>query len=265
MSDVLTEELVDSGYDVDGDDDELQFAAEDYDGAVDDDDDDDDDEEFQGGLEGQDDDDDHDEEFLGALLSAALPAVVSGISKLVSGRGGRKRVSRARIRTPRTIIRGRSPSIMTRRGRIRLGGRFVTASNLNRLLSNERRASRRNSNILSRKIRSVDRNAIKRSTGVRRLVGRTLQAERKERIKSDRKLNKQLNKKIDDMKQMNMLLTLLQSPPQIKSFVDEDGNETKVSTTTYNDSGMNPLLMMTLMGDGMGDNSMLPLLLLGGI
>jgi len=216
----------------------------------------DDDDEDGGGAY---DDDDDDEEIFGTLLGAAIPSISKGIGGLFKGsRRNRRRVRVPSARNRASGIRGRrgKATIMTRRGPVsaQLQTRMVTPAELQKALA----GVRRDIGAVRSGVRNVDRNAIKRDSATRKRSAQLLAAERKERLK--------LSKKIKDMNQQSLMMSLLRGDPQIETLTGTIDTLTGVVTvndgaTKYRDSDdLLPLMMM--MGDGFGGGDMNPMMMM---
>lgn len=260
------------------DDEDFDDGMEEFEMPEDDDDEefsfyDDDDEE----LESSEDDDD--EEFIGSLVGGLSGPLVSAGSKAIGGLFKRRKRRRVRIRRPRRHnARGSRAriSIPTKRGPLNafLGKKYVTPGELNKALSSVR------SDILRTKteIKRVETNGRKDLDGLRKTTASALSRHIQVQRRLDRRQNRKmkaveakLTKKIDDSKQMMLMMSLMQDTPEIDSLkldqaINVGQTTLNVADTEYSDSNNSLLPFLLMSGDGFGgdNNSLLMALALSG-
>lgn len=208
--------------------------------------------------------DDEDDEFLHMLLPPLISSGAKAVGRLFTG-GKKRNVRYSPVR--RHVARGGLGRgfINTRQGRVpfNLGANYVKTSEFNKVTGRifKQIADRK------RETKLVESNAAKDRAAIKRTVSLAMSKQQKDIRNQNRRLRateSRINKKIDNMQQMQLLFSLMGSDPQIDELTINDGGSSKtidITNTKYEDSNdfLLPLLMMGGLG-GSGDSSNMLLL-----
>ena len=187
-----------------------------------------------------------DDEFIAPVLTGGASMVGQSVKRLFNG-PRRRSIRIPKARGGRGVTGTRNATIMTQRGPItaRFSKKFVTEEQLKAALS----GIRKDINTVGAQVKNVDKKATQSIAQVSKTTALAISNEKKRRIRDFKTLETTLTKKIDDSKQLLLMMTLLGSGS------DTDSNSLLLpllllggNSFGSGDSTSNLLLIMALSG-----------------